>query len=329
MQASNFRFAPAHLFYTLTLVASATALFGCLGIPISAFVLLVWWQVLTGAHRERQLQLMQKENAVTTKHSHARLGTSKLELVVVLLIIGLLVGLLTPASSDSDPMRHAEISMKMVAKALREYHADNGEYPPPIIRDDAGKPMHSWRALLLPYLDEDPLAEAYLLDEPWNGPHNSKLAKYRPWHFRVYDPQLEPDPCVTSMQAIALDGQLLLLEHEATLCNWLEPQSFDASVLNRFEEIPPQDRGFWTNGFFVSSYRGRLIVSPANSFQVHPAKVNEIRQALASSSASHEQIHVGDRYWQLHYGNALHLAIFAMVALYPIRWLHRLRSRNC
>ena len=36
--------------------------------------------------------------------------------------------------------------------------------------------MHSWRVLLLPFLEQTPLYEKYRFDEPWNGPNNRKLA---------------------------------------------------------------------------------------------------------------------------------------------------------
>ncbi len=36
--------------------------------------------------------------------------------------------------------------------------------------------MHSWRVLLLPYLEQQELYDAYRFDEPWDGPNNRKLA---------------------------------------------------------------------------------------------------------------------------------------------------------
>ena len=35
--------------------------------------------------------------------------------------------------------------------------------------------MHSWRVLLLPYLDRSDLYKAYDFTEPWDGPNNRKL----------------------------------------------------------------------------------------------------------------------------------------------------------
>jgi type II secretory pathway pseudopilin PulG len=339
VHASKYRYTAARLFYAVTLTATAVALFGWIGFPVALFVLLIWWQVLAGARREESHQQQAQLNRKHSGQHHSRkqrpgtrTASSKVELLVVLLIIGLLVGLLTPASSDSDPLRHAEISMKMVAKALREYHAEHGEYPPPVTCDAHGAPMHSWRALLLPYLDEEPLAAAYHFDEPWNGPHNASLAQYRPWHFRIYDPQQasseELDTTATSMQALPLDGQMILVEHEDSRCNWLEPEPADPTLLERFATVPPVNRGFWHSGFFWSEFRGRLIVSTTNSFQIHPEQATEIQSVLARTSPSSEMLEIGQPQRHYHFGNILHLATFALVALYPIRWLHRLRLRN-
>lgn len=38
--------------------------------------------------------------------------------------------------------------------------------------------MHSWRVLILPFLDHQELYDAYNFDEPWNGPNNRKLADH-------------------------------------------------------------------------------------------------------------------------------------------------------
>lgn len=68
-----------------------------------------------------------------------------------------------------------------VSFALQAYATDNqGRLPPAYIADEHGQPMHSWRVLLLPYLDQQALYDQYRFDEPWNGPNNSKLAKFIP-----------------------------------------------------------------------------------------------------------------------------------------------------
>jgi len=64
--------------------------------------------------------------------------------------------------------------------ALHNYHEDHGTFPPVFIADEHGVPIHSWRVLLLPYLEEQALFEEYRFDEPWNGPNNQKLASKIP-----------------------------------------------------------------------------------------------------------------------------------------------------
>jgi hypothetical protein len=67
-------------------------------------------------------------------------------------------------------------NMKQIAMALQKYHDANGRFPPAYIADATGKPMHSWRVLILPYTDWDGLYKTYKLGEPWNGPNNIKLS---------------------------------------------------------------------------------------------------------------------------------------------------------
>ncbi len=60
--------------------------------------------------------------------------------------------------------------------ALHAYHEEFRCFPPAYIAGPGGKPMHSWRILVMKYLDPD-VFHAYDLQEPWNGPNNSRLAK--------------------------------------------------------------------------------------------------------------------------------------------------------
>lgn len=59
--------------------------------------------------------------------------------------------------------------------AVANYHEAFGCYPPAYIADRDGRPMHSWRVLILPFLEEGNLYNAYNFSEPWDGPNNRKL----------------------------------------------------------------------------------------------------------------------------------------------------------
>jgi hypothetical protein len=65
--------------------------------------------------------------------------------------------------------------LKNISIALHTYHGAYGSFPPACVGDEEGRPMHSWRVLILPQLGEQALYDQYRFDEPWDGPNNRKL----------------------------------------------------------------------------------------------------------------------------------------------------------
>lgn len=328
---TSVRFSAGHLLYAATLTASAVSLFHWYGVPVSIFVLTIWWQILAGARREASPG--SEPDHLIDVGPPARMGFARHELFIVLLIVGLLVGLLLPSHSDSDPMRHAEISMKMVARALKEYHSEYQRYPPAILFDENDQPLHSWRALILPFLDNHALADAYDFEEPWNSPGNLELAKHRPWHFREYyscdDCENHTSECGTSMHLVTVDDLPILVELEDHSCNWLEPEEFDLEELARLRVVPDVGTGYWFKGFFSSLHRGRLAVSPSNAFQVHPsAQLSEVRECLRTEHGNKQPVEIGGARRHVHYKNIFNLMFFLAVALYPLHWLRRIHRRT-
>jgi hypothetical protein len=49
--------------------------------------------------------------------------------------------------------------------------------PPAYTVDAKGRPLHSWRTLLLPFLDQKPLYETIDLTKAWNDPANAEVCK--------------------------------------------------------------------------------------------------------------------------------------------------------
>ena len=108
-------------------------------------------------------------------------------LVVLLMCGGILAALLLPAvSSARDSARRVQCSnnLHQINIALMQYETEHGAFPPAYSVDKNGKPLLSWRVLLLPYLDQDGLYQQFHLDEPWNSPHNRPLAAQMPAIFR-------------------------------------------------------------------------------------------------------------------------------------------------
>jgi len=130
------------------------------------------------------------------------------ELATVLAIIALLFFLFLPAergAREASPRSQCRNNLKAIGMALHNYHDVFGTFPPAYVSDENGRPMHSWRVLLLPYFDsghisDKQLYEDYDFSEPWDGPHNVKLLKRRPSVYAC--PSHEADPTLTAYAAI-------------------------------------------------------------------------------------------------------------------------------
>lgn len=88
--------------------------------------------------------------------------------------------LLLPAVQGSREAARRSQSMnnlKQIALAMHNYHDTYGRLPPAYVADKEGKPLLSWRVLILPYMEQEPLYRAFHLDEPWDSPHNRKLSQ--------------------------------------------------------------------------------------------------------------------------------------------------------
>jgi len=106
---------------------------------------------------------------------------------------------------DGEGWLYSQVSLKTIALAMFNYHEANGSLPPAVAQSKAGKPLYSWRVLLLPYLEEDILYKKYHLDEPWDSPHNRQFAGETP---RCYRPHLggNDPPGLTRFQVFVGPG---------------------------------------------------------------------------------------------------------------------------
>ncbi len=78
----------------------------------------------------------------------------------------------------------AEVSrmnnLRQIVIAIHNFHDVYGKFPPQALTDAAGQRLLSWRVLILPYIGEMELYDAFRLDEPWDSEHNIKLLKKMP-----------------------------------------------------------------------------------------------------------------------------------------------------
>ncbi|MDG3003158.1 DUF1559 domain-containing protein [Paludisphaera mucosa] len=71
-------------------------------------------------------------------------------------------------------------NLMQIALAMHNYLSVHGTFPPAYLADAAGKPLLSWRVLILPYLEQDALYKEFHLNEPWDSPHNKALVARMP-----------------------------------------------------------------------------------------------------------------------------------------------------
>ena len=151
--------------------------------------------------------------------------------------------------------------------------------------DTTGKPLHSWRILILPYTNITnslALYKKYNFNEPWDGPNNSKLGQQIPYvyrcpshdhgpaskpgethYFAIVGPETPwPNNRVRTVPELTdgLSRSIMVIEAAGLGVNWLQPQ--DLSVEQAVELLTTRqqfghaaaDEGFFTTTYYDRSY---------------------------------------------------------------------------
>lgn len=130
---------------------------------------------------------------VLRSSSGRRLGLWILLAIAGLLVLGLIAAWPMLLRTFDSWQRRQDCSRQLhkIGVAVQNYYDEYGVYPPAIAYDSGGRPMHSWRVLILPHLGqaEEKLYKRYRLDEPWDGPNNRALADEMP---RVFACPVDP-----------------------------------------------------------------------------------------------------------------------------------------
>lgn len=132
--------------------------------------------------------------------------------------------------------------------ALHNYHETYKCLPPAYIADANGKPMHSWRVLLLPFLGGHEIYKQYDFREPWDGPNNRKLGdkmNHHTWQcpsgsnfgensMTNYVAVVGPQTAFPGGRSITFDdfrdgleNTILLVEITNSNIHWMEPRDLN------------------------------------------------------------------------------------------------------
>lgn len=169
-------------------------------------------------------------------------------------------------------------NLRLLGLAFHQYYDVYKSFPPSYVTDADGTPIHSWRVLILPFVDTPDakrMAEQYEYDEPWNSPTNLAVAVQMPEVFRSprrRNGRPETDYLVitgpgtlfekdrgTQLQQVTdgLSNTLLLVEVFESGVPWTAPRDLD------FTKIPmalvPSTRKGNAGGIKGSEADGALV----------------------------------------------------------------------
>jgi Protein of unknown function (DUF1559)/Domain of unknown function (DUF4190) len=105
-------------------------------------------------------------------------------LLVPVIAIGLLIPAISTVKGAATRIGNAN-NLKQITLAMHNYHDATGALPPAAICDPTGKHLLSWRVAILPYIEHETLYRQFKLDEPWDGPNNSKLISQMPREYAL------------------------------------------------------------------------------------------------------------------------------------------------
>src|SRR5262249_23646846 len=90
--------------------------------------------------------------------------------------------------------------------AMLNYESAHGSLPPAAVCGRDGRPLLSWRVLILPYLDQADRYKQFKLDESWDSPHNFALLGRMPRTYAPLTGRPSPEPHVTYYQVFTGPG---------------------------------------------------------------------------------------------------------------------------
>jgi eukaryotic-like serine/threonine-protein kinase len=141
-----------------------------------------------------------------------------LELMVFRRVLGLKLNVDTGEASLQAARAQLQSirNLQEIGRGMGGFYDAHGHFPPTMIYG-SGKPLLSWRVLILPFLGEEKLYKEFKLEEPWDSPHNRKLLTKRP---KVYARSLHSSQQDDQTSYRALAGMIV----ESAPVPWTQPE---------------------------------------------------------------------------------------------------------
>jgi type II secretory pathway pseudopilin PulG len=169
------------------------------------------------------------------KPATGRRGFRLIELLLVVGLIGLLIACLLPmrrGSTQAARRMSCQNNLRQIALALHNYEDEFGCLPPAYTVDASGKPLHSWRTLILPYAEQKPLYDKIDLSKPWDDPANKVAFET---HLPMYQcPANRVDKGHTTYLAVVCAGGCFLPTESRKLAEIIDDPSRTLMII----EVP-------------------------------------------------------------------------------------------
>jgi hypothetical protein len=111
-----------------------------------------------------------------------------------------------PLSAEKEKLKPSTAlsNLSDIGLALQQFEDAHDFWPPAVLVGPDGKPWHSWRVLLLPYLGHRDLFDQYDFSQPWDSAKNLRLLDKMPTVF--HDPIYGEKPGHFTHYAALLGG---------------------------------------------------------------------------------------------------------------------------
>ena len=325
------RFQVAYVLYAAALSVSAVTTFGPAGLFPAGIIFGLWAVVFYSSSRPRTL--------------------------MIILFVGLLFScLLMPpgvrTSREASRRSTCKNNLIQLGLAMHNYHDVYGSFPPAFIPDENGRPMHSWRVLLLPYIDQAQMHKMYDFNEPWDGPNNRKLLDSMPDVYACPSRQVN-DGVDTFTSYVAVVGPrtawpengagrtikeftdgtsntLHLLECDTRRIPWMKPADLNIDEATALlSSIDAEGTGYHrSETFFYEYYLGRQVLLADGSVRFVPHGVSrDVWSSLLTVDDGGP--HIDDDMQvspsviteRLKVGNCCRFGLFMLLVLLPLTWV--------
>ncbi|PHR93508.1 MAG: hypothetical protein COA78_32740 [Blastopirellula sp.] len=318
-----------YILYIFTLIAASSATLGIGGTLIGLVIGIFWTRVFLSKNRPRTF----------------------FEYCIVYFVLSALIMMLIPVHSGSR--RHwidykCSRNLEQIGKALHNYHASHGSFPPAYLADDSGKPMHSWRVLLLPFMNEQALYKQYNFNEPWDGPNNIQLLDQMPEvyacptshshhqgcssYVAVLGPKtVWPGAASTSFAEITdgTEATLMLVEINESCTPWLEPKdiSYEKALMTFASTDTTKMNGHVRESYLSYYSRGHhaLLADGRSCFVPYEVEPQILEAMLGKADlllwSERDTWPSQEKRSRLKIGNYIRLAFSVLLIAFPVPWV--------